>query len=199
MERRTVIKHIALMVGGTISLPTLLAMKLHESGVSNTLDFMLSASQRKLVAEVAEIIIPRTDTPGAIDAGVPAFIEMMLKDCYLSPEHQSFIEGLDALNKNDFLNKSMADKISIISAIEQENKALMKAYNVQQTKMGDNEDKELMAAQKKGLPFWRLMKELTLLGYFTSKVGLTASFDFVLVPGRFELTKLKPGHKIFAY
>ena len=199
MERRTVIKHIALMVGGTISLPTLLAMKLPESGVSNTLDFMLSASQRKLVAEVAEIIIPRTDTPGAIDAGVPAFIEMMLKDCSLSPEHQSFIEGLDALNKNDFLNKSMADKISIISAIEQENKALMKAYNVQQTKMGDNEDKELMAAQKKGLPFWRLMKELTLLGYFTSKVGLTASFDFVLVPGRFELTKLKPGQKIFAY
>lgn len=187
------------MVGGTISLPTLLAMKLHESGVSNTLDFMLSSSQRKLVAEVAEIIIPRTDTPGAIDAGVPAFIEMMLKDCYLSPEHQSFIEGLDALSKKNFLNKSMADKISIISAIEQENKALMKAYNVQQTKMGDNEDKELMAAQKKGLPFWRLMKELTLLGYFTSKVGLTASFDFVLVPGRFELTKLKPGQKIFAY
>ena len=199
MERRAVIKHIALMVGGAISLPTLLAMKLHESGVSNTLDFMLSASQRKLVAEVAEIIIPRTDTPGAIDAGVPAFIEMMLKDCYLSPEHQSFIEGLDALSKKDFLNKNMADKISIISAIEQENKALMKAYNVQQTKMGDNEDKELMAAQKKGLPFWRLMKELTLLGYFTSKVGLTASFDFVLVPGRFELTKLKPGQKIFAY
>jgi hypothetical protein len=199
MERRAVIKHIALMVGGTISLPTLLAMKLHESGVSNTLDFMLSASQRKLVAEIAEIIIPRTDTPGAIDAGVPAFIEMMLKDCYLSPEHQSFIEGLDALSKKDFLNKSMADKISIISTVEQESKALMKAYNVQQTKMGDNEDKELMAAQKKGLPFWRLMKELTLLGYFTSKVGLTASFDFVLVPGRFELTKLKPGQKIFAY
>jgi hypothetical protein len=199
MERRELIKNIALMVGGTISLPTLLAMKLHESGVYNTLDFMLSASQRKLVAEVAEIIIPKTDTPGAIDAGVPAFIEMMLKDCYTTPEHQSFIEGLDALSKSDFLNKNMADKIAIISAIEQENKTLMKAYNVQQTKMGDNEDKELMAAQKKGLPFWRLMKELTLLGYFTSKVGVNASFDFVLVPGRFELTKLKPGQKIFAY
>ena len=199
MERRELIKNIALMVGGTISLPTLLAMKLHESGVYNTLDFMLSASQRKLVAEVAEIIIPKTDTPGAIDAGVPAFIEMMLKDCYTTPEHQSFIEGLDALSKSDFLNKNMADKIAIISAIEQENKTLMKAYNVQQTKMGDNEDKELMAVQKKGLPFWRLMKELTLLGYFTSKVGVNASFDFVLVPGRFELTKLKPGQKIFAY
>ena len=57
MERRELIKNIALMVGGTISLPTLLAMKLHESGVYNTLDFMLSASQRKLVAEVAEIIM----------------------------------------------------------------------------------------------------------------------------------------------
>lgn len=187
------------MVGGAISLPTLLAMQRQESGFSNGFDFTLTASQRKLVAEVAEIIIPRTDTPGAIDAGVPAFIEMMLKDCYQSPEHQSFVEGLDALNKKDFLNKSMADKVSIIGAVEQENKTLMKAYNVQQTKMGDNEDKELMAAQKKGLPFWRLMKELTLLGYFTSKVGVNASFDFVVVPGRFELTKLKPGQKIFAY
>ena len=199
MERRELIKNIALMVGGATSIPTLLAMQRQESGFSNGLDFTLTASQRKLVAEVAEIIIPRTDTPGAIDAGVPAFIEMMLKDCYQSPEHQSFLEGLDALSKKDFLNKSMADKISIISAVEQENKALMKAYNVQQTKMGDNEDKELMAAQKKGLPFWRLMKELTLLGYFTSKVGVNASFDFVVVPGRFELTKLKPGQKIFAY
>ncbi len=199
MERREVIKNIALMVGGSISLPTLMAMKLHESGLSNSLDFTLSASQRKLLAEVAEIIIPRTDTPGAIDAGVPAFIEMMLKDCYTLPEHQSFIEGLDALNSKDFLNKNMADKISILTAIEQESKALMKAYNVQQTKMGDNEDKELMNAQKKGLPFWRLIKELTLLGYFTSKVGVNASFEFVLVPGRFELIKLKPGQKIFAY
>jgi len=199
MERRELIKNIALMVGGAISMPTLLAMNKHENGFSSSHDFMLSAAQRKLVEEVAEIIIPRTDTPGAIDAGVPAFIEMMLKDCYQSLEHQSFVEGLEALSKKDFLNKSMANKISIISAVEQESKALMKAYNVQQTKMGDNEDKELMAAQKKGLPFWRLMKELTLLGYFTSKVGLTASFDFVLVPGRFELTKLKPGQKIFAY
>jgi hypothetical protein len=199
MERRELIKNIALMVGGAISMPTLLAMQRHERGLSGSYDFMLSAAQRKLVAEVAEIIIPKTDTPGAIDAGVPAFIEMMLKDCYEPPEHQSFVEGLDALSKKDFLNKNMAEKISIISGIEQENKDLMKAYNVQQTKMGDNEDKELMAAQKKGLPFWRLMKELTLLGYFTSKVGVNASFDFVLVPGRFELTKLKPGQKIFAY
>jgi len=187
------------MLGGSISMPTLMAMKLQESGFSNTLDFTLSVSQSKLVAEVAEIIIPRTDTPGAIDAGVPAFIEMMLKDCYKLPEHQSFIEGLDALNGKEFLNKNMADKISILTAVEQESKALMQAYNVQQTKMGDNEDKELMTSQKKGLPFWRLMKELTLLGYFTSKVGVNASFDFVLVPGRFELIKIKPGQKIYTY
>ena len=75
----------------------------------------------------------------------------------------------------------------------------MKVYQVQQTKMGDNEDREQMKDQAKGLPFWRLMKELTLLGYFTSDEGLKSSFDYVPIPGKLEMIKLKPNQKSFAY
>jgi hypothetical protein len=43
------------------------------------------------------------------------------------------------------------------------------------------------------------MKELTLLGYFTSEVGINASFDYNPVPGEYKLMKLTPGQKLFAY
>ena len=56
-----------------------------------------------------------------------------------------------------------------------------------------------MKAVAKGLPFWRLMKELTLLGYFTSEVGIKASFEYVQIPSKLEMIKLKPNQKAYAY
>jgi hypothetical protein len=97
------------------------------------------------------------------------------------------------------LTKSGAEKIEILKSIEQKSKDLMKAYNVQQSKIGDNEDKELMVITKRGLPFWRLMKELTLIGYFTSEVGIKDSFEYVPIPGNLVHVKLKNGQKVFAY
>ena len=77
-------------------------------------------------------------------------------------------------------------------------KELMKAYNVKQVKVGDNVDKESMEG-KQGVPFWRLMKELTLLGYYTSEQGIKASFVYEPIPGKCEATKLEPGQKAFQY
>jgi hypothetical protein len=51
----------------------------------------------------------------------------------------------------------------------------------------------------KAIPFWRLIKELTLLGYFTSEAGIKASFEYVQIPGKLELIKLKPNQKSYAY
>lgn len=76
--------------------------------------FSLTTTQQKIVAEIAEMIIPRTDTageasPGAKDVGVPAFIEMMLKDCYNQPEHLSFTEGLASMEQVKFLELNEAE------------------------------------------------------------------------------------------
>ncbi len=161
--------------------------------------FLLTNEQRSLLSEVAEHIIPKTDTPGAIEAGVPAFVEMMLRDCYKEAEQQSFMEGVAQLQQQNFLSKGEAEKVEMLKKLEADTKEQMKAYQVKQTKMGDNEDKEVIKSQLKGLPFWRLMKELTLLGYFTSEQGLNANFEYVPVPGKFELIKLKPGQKLYAY
>ena len=202
MNRRTAIIHVVTMLGGALSAPTLLAMKRwdgHTPSEGFSVEFNLTESQKMIVEEVAEMIIPKTATPGAKDVGVPAFIVMMLQDCYKAPEHQSFAEGLGSLEKKQFLNLSAEQKMAVLKQAEMDSVEEMKAYQAQQTKMGDNEDREQMTAQAKGLPFWRLMKELTMLGYFTSEQGIMSSFEYVPIPGKLEMIKMKPNQKSFAY
>jgi hypothetical protein len=139
--------------------------------------FSLTENQQKIVAEIAELIIPKTDTIGAKDVGVPAFIEMMLKDCYKTPEHQSFTEGLASMERVKFLALNTDERRGVLKLLEQETKK----------KTG------------KATPFWQLIKELTLLGYFTSEAGIKASFEYVQIPGKLELIKLKPNQKAYAY
>jgi hypothetical protein len=202
MNRRNAIKKAAILLGGAFSTPTLMAMSRWEqsptlaTGGSN---FGLTDIQRKIVAEVAEMIIPKTTTAGAKDAGVPAFIEMMLKDCYAQPEHLSFMEGIVALEQDKFLDMDAPTRTARLKKLEADTKNTMKLREVKQTKSGDNDDKEEMKAAPKGLPFWRLVKELTLLGYFTSEVGLRDSYEYVQIPSKFETIKLKPNQKAYAY
>ncbi|MCU0468168.1 MAG: gluconate 2-dehydrogenase subunit 3 family protein [Arcicella sp.] len=185
MNRREVIRNVALILGGAFSTPTLMAMEHWETptnlNVSGTA-FSLTETQQKIVAEIAEMIIPKTDTaggtsPGAKDVGVPAFIEKMLKDCYKAPEHQSFMEGLTSMERVKFLGLNTDERRGILKLLEQDAK--------------NNTGK--------AIPFWRLMKELTLLGYFTSEAGIKASFEYIPIPGKLENIKLKPNQKSYAY
>lgn len=171
------------MFGGTLSAPTLMAMNHWEQATTpgtNAAAFSLTATQQKIVAEVAEMIIPKTNTVGAKDVGVPAFVEMMLKDCYLPPDHQRFLEGLTSLEQMKFLELNEAERRGALKMMEQQTK-------------------EQMKTPSKTVPFWRLMKELTLLGYFTSEAGIKASFEYVQIPGKLENIKLKPNQKSYAY
>jgi Gluconate 2-dehydrogenase subunit 3 len=202
MNRRDLLSKVAILMGGALSAPTLMAMNTIGKKPALTTgfaDFSMTDTQRKIVAEVAEHIIPKTTTAGAKDAGVPAYIELMLKDCYKQLERDSFLEGVTNLEQSNFLGLSPADQVAMLKKVEAETNQLMKTYNVKAVKVGDNVDKESMDAKKKGVPFWRLMKEMTLTGYFTSEAGIKASFVYEEVPGKFEATKLKPGQKAFAY
>jgi hypothetical protein len=205
MNRREVITRLAILMGGTLSAQTLSAIDLVGSDRQRSFDdrpdanpFTLTADQRKIVAEVAEHIIPKTTTPGAKDAGVPEFIEMMLKDCYKKPEQESFAAGIVALEKQSFLSLSAAQQVEMLKKVEADTKKEIEALNVKQVKVGDNVDKETMEA-KRAVPFWRLIKELTLFGYFTSEVGATASFIVEPIPGKFEPIKIKPGQKMYMH
>ena len=208
MNRRDALSRVAFLMGGTLSAPSLMAFGEDiTTRPSVGADFGLNEAQRALVAEIAEHIIPKTTTPGAKEAGVGPFIELMLKDCYKAQEQQNFLEGLadvdakatKAHGKN-FLQTSSAEQVALLKMVEKETIELMKSANVQQVKVGDNVDKEVISSKKlKGTPFWRLMKELTLFGYFTSEQGATKALDYVPIPGRYEgCIPLKPGQKAYA-
>ncbi len=206
MNRREAINRVALLMGGTLSAPTLFALGNNKHTNLGT-DFVLDANQRSLVSEIADVIIPRTATPGAKDANVGPFIELMLKDCYRDQEQQNFKDGLAdvdakamAAHGKNFLSSTPEQQTAILKAVEKETMELMKSANVQQVKVGDNVDKEVVTSKKiKGTPFWRLMKELTLFGYFTSEQGATKALNYVPIPGRYDgCIPYKKGDKAYA-
>lgn len=200
MNRREALSSLVILMGSAVSSQTLHAIENICTPSANLIvgSFSLTEMQRKIVAEVAEHIIPKTATPGAKDTGTPAFIEMMMKDCYKKPEQESFLEGVMALEKSNFLNKNAQEQIAALQQLEKETMEEMSRANVKQVKVGDNVDKEVME-KKKGIPFWRLVKELTLLGFYTSEQGMASSLIYEPSPGKFEKIKIKADQKSFAY
>ncbi len=205
MNRRDILKSIGVMVGGAFCGPTLLAMDRWENqseGGLSAENLNLSENQKNMISDIAEIIIPETTTPGARQAGVPAFIVMMLQDCYRKPEHVSFMRGLEDLEKRNFLALKPKERTELLKTVEAETVNLMKEYSAQQAKLAERKSTGAVKGDVNGVPFWRLMKELTLLSSQYANAfcpGMKASFDYVPIPGKLELVSLKPGQKAFAY
>jgi hypothetical protein len=198
MNRRDALGRVALLMGGTLSAPTLLAFlggcQSANDSFSGTI-FPFSAERKNLVSEMAEIIIPKTDTPGAKEARVEEFIEKMLRECYAAKDQESFHNGLKELEEKDFLQASPAERIALLTEMEATAKKAL-AEAAEEKKQSSQAGREYT---DKGVPFFRLMKELTLIGYFTSEPGATLALDYVPVPGRYDgCLDLKPGQRSWA-
>ena len=180
MNRRTAVTQVAWLLGVAFSAPTVQAMHRWEqlevdNPATDTTGKFLTETQREIVARTADLIIPHTDTPGALDVGVPDFIDLMLRDCYKKPAQDAFLKGLSALDRKNFLTLSPDQQTNTLKQIEAD------------------------ALKSTNPTFWVITKELTLLGYFMSEAGIKASFDYQPIPGRFEAIKIKPGQKDFMY
>jgi hypothetical protein len=207
LKRREALNRVAILMGGAVSAPTLMALL--EGCTTKTATggpFKLTADYQGLVAEIAEIIIPATSTPGAKAAGVGPFIELMLKDCYSDAQGAHFIKGLDALEEKakaaggNFLSLNIDQQITVLKEMEAAGKSEME--QVAKAKEVDAETgkvKDDGSAAEQVAPFFNIMKELTLFGYFTSEIGATQALDFVPIPGKFEgCIDLKEGQKAYA-
>jgi len=183
MERRELLKIMAMAVGGSVALPKSAFARIGEAFNPADLTFFRPA-QREQVAMLAEAIIPETDTPGAIAAGVPGWIEVIVKDC-LEPEDQVVItEGLAAIMLR--CAKDYGKGLDKLSADEQV--AFLTAY-----------DKETTAARQGRQTFLQQFKELTKFCYVNSEVGATQAFDYQLVPGKWVPDMpLVPGMKAYS-
>jgi hypothetical protein len=96
MDRRELVKIMSVMVGGTIALPESVFARIAEP-LDTTKAKFFTGKQRKLVAAISDCIIPRTDTPGAVDAGVPGWIEILVQDCLTPADQKIMVNGLTSL------------------------------------------------------------------------------------------------------
>ncbi len=162
-------------MGGTVSAPVLAGI-LNGCGTKpaeEVVDLVfLTQEQFKLVEAVAETIMPATDTPGAKDAGVPAFVDYMLADCYPKDVQDRFKKGLDDFDAE--CKQELGKSYAALSAEEQ----IGKLKKVEQEVIGNRNND--------AYPFYRTLKELTLFGFFTSEAGATQVLDYQHVPGRYE-------------
>lgn len=185
MNRRDVLQSVAMMMGGLVLSPSLVNALDAPQRTSGKLLF--GAADQDLLAEIAEVIIPTTDTPGAKAAGVGPFINTMISDCYAEADQKAFRKGLARLERDC---KAAFGK-SFVEASNDQRTALLK--------IAEADAMENIKAGDKTPQFFRMVKELTLFGYFTSEIGCTQALAYEWVPGRYEgCVPLKPGQKAWA-
>ncbi len=167
MNRRELLKLIAAatgtaMIGGSALL----------SGCATQTSARFSAQNIALLDEIAETILPRTDTPGAKDAQVGQFMSVFVTDCYTQDEQAIFHNGLmtfeDSCKKNygrRFMDLQQNEREEFVNQLDRAAKADIAAG---------------------GIHYFTMIKQLTLFGFFTSEVGGTQVSRHAPIPGRFD-------------
>ena len=187
MERRELLKMVALATGGVLICGEffLAGCKSKDAEVAG---IAFSADNVAFLDEVAETIIPKTTTAGAKEAEVGKFMTVMVNDCYEEADQKTFHEGMKKLD--EACNKMHGH--SFMKAEPAHRKELLTSL--------DKEAKEYMKTKKKEDPnhYFLMMKQLTLMGYFTSKPGLEQNFNYQQVPGKYDgAVPYKKGDKLF--
>lgn len=173
MTRREAVTRLAWLMGGTIVGAELFlnGTRLRATEVSAT----FSAADLALLDEIAETIIPATTSPGAKAAQVGAFMTLMANDCYDDAHQSAFRAGLKAVDDaaraqggKSFVELAPADRTALLNKLDSEAKGRPRPPH--------------------GVPphYFVLMKQLAILGYFTSEIGCTQAIRYIEVPGAFH-------------
>jgi hypothetical protein len=186
MNRREAVQQISLLLGGSV-----LGANAFITGCNTESNKPVKFSEKEvnLLDEIAETILPATKTPGAKEAKCGDFIKVMVNDCYDEKDQILFHDGMKTVS--ELSEKEYGGDFTEIKP-EQRHALLVKL---------DNEQKAYTKKKKAADPphYFRLMKELTLLGYFTSEIGCTKAKRYVETPGKWEACiPYKKGDKAFA-
>jgi len=191
MTRRDAVARVALLMGGTVIgaeffLTGCSPSASNKAGADQdnknpeqttaTTFQPLNPEQTAYLNEVADTILPTTKTPGAKAANVGAFMAVMVHDCYTPADQQVFMTGFDKLeaasqkqHSKGFLASTPAERTALLTALDAEQKQYSKTKKLEEPNH-----------------YFRMMKELSLLGYFTSEIGATQALRYVPVPGKYD-------------
>jgi hypothetical protein len=157
--------------------------------------------------EVADTILPQTSTPGAKAAKTGAFMALMVRDSYDARDRKIFRDGIGAIDQAthkahnvSFMDATPQQRLSVLEALDRDQKSFMEAREEEKRRKAEE---HLPDQRKEAAPgadigaataiteeppshYFRMMKELALLGYFTSEIGCTQALRYVESPGRYD-------------
>ncbi len=198
MERRDLLKLIALATGSV-----LIGGELFLTGCKNDPAIggeAFSADDISFLDEAGETIIPTTKSPGAKATEIGKFMTVMVNDCYDADDQKTFHKGIGELNdaskkmfKTSFMEATPAQRTQLLTSLDKD--AL--DYQKKRNEFDKGENAKLDAAKGKGASYdkkkmsphyFTMLKQLSMLGYFTSKIGSTEALRMVPggVPGRYD-------------
>jgi gluconate 2-dehydrogenase gamma chain len=173
MNRREMLEGVTLMVGGALSASTISGIVggFQVAEADTSAPQTLTPAQSELVATLAELIIPTTDTPGGRAAGVNRFIDGMLTSIYTEAERKHFLAGLADLEARargaGFPAGGPETLVQILKELEAEAVAARAANSADES-------------------FFHELKALTLVGYYRSEIGATQEQKYLLIPGYYK-------------
>lgn len=184
ITRRQMLQRLALALGGTLSSP-IVAAALSDARMKSAggawRPRTLSAAQDELVTAIAESILPATGTPGAAAAGVNRFIDLLMSDWLDVEERDRFLAGLDDLEarcrerfERPFLALTTAERLAVLEPLDVEAVEARRATDPSSQSRIDNPS------------FFASMKEMTLVGYYTSEIGMTQELKYMENPGSYD-------------
>lgn len=207
ISRRDAIQYVSALLGGAALCggERLLAYAVDEHTLAQGLMRGLGTftpADVALLDEIAETMLPDTSTPGAKAAKTGAFMALMVTDVYTDRHQRVFRDGLRALDESchdahgmSFMQATPAQRLGVLEALDREQKQVMDA----RLPTAVTRAPAPSAENDEPPHYFRMMKELALLGYFTSEVGCTRAMRYVESPGRYDpCAPLAPGDRSWA-
>lgn len=208
LSRRDVIQRVTAMLGGAALMggERLVALSFDEATRSQVMSHgagVFAPADIALLDEIAETILPETSTPGAKAAKTGAFMALMVTETYTDAAQQVFRDGMRLVDEACmrahgvvFMQATPAQRLSVVEVLDREQKAAMDARLAPPSNRAP-----VPQAPTRDEPahYFRLMKELAVLGFFTSEIGCTKALRYVEAPGRYDpCAPYSPGERSWA-
>ena len=187
MDRREALQLFATGIALQLAPPDLLAVVREMRSLIGTQTSLrtLNSHQSATVTSIANLIIPRTETPGAADIGVNRFVDLILTEWYIEEERNRFLNGLADVDARS--QASFGKQFIECSAIQRSE--IMTALGEQMT---EEANAVRSGRRYRGSPphpdknFYYILRSLTMTAYYTSEEGATKELGFELIPARHE-------------
>jgi hypothetical protein len=209
MNRRELLKLIAAATGGAVIGGEFLLAGCKNPESTSPMEF--TDADVAYLDEVAETILPQTNTAGAKAAGVGRFMTVMVNDCYVKGDQDVFYKGLTTLDEackkmhgHSFMKATPEERKTLLVSVDKETKDYVKKKadfeNEQREKEKQAQEKGSTDFKKETMPnhYFQQIKQLAIFGYFTSEKGRKEGLRYTPVPGKFETIDYKKGDKSFA-